>query len=58
MYIYFYIIVYDTKDTRNQWLLYGHDNKVTSLLYHPELNYLISSSLDHTVRIWDPPKFN
>src|SRR5262249_32621049 len=35
--------------------LNGHEDAVTRLVYLPE-GPLVSSSLDHTVRVWDPEK--
>ncbi|SCU97688.1 LAFA_0G12706g1_1 [Lachancea sp. 'fantastica'] len=44
----------DPKDIPPKKLLAGHGRKVGHVLFHPTVkNVLASSSLDHTVKIWD-----
>ena len=33
----------------------GHDNRITSLTFSPDGRWIISASLDHTIRTWDLP---
>ncbi|CAL4061911.1 unnamed protein product, partial [Meganyctiphanes norvegica] len=35
--------------------LYGHGNQITDIAFSPDSKWLISSSLDKTIRIWDLP---
>ena len=36
--------------------LYGHTNNVSCVIFHPNLDVMISNSEDKTIRIWDTTK--
>ncbi|XP_063887583.1 WD repeat-containing protein 36-like [Scylla paramamosain] len=48
-----HVVDVDTKKVIRK--LYGHQNQVTDLAFSPDSKWLISSSLDKTVRTWDIP---
>lgn len=48
-----HIVDVDTKKVIRK--LYGHQNQLTDLTFSPDSKWLISSSLDKTVRTWDIP---
>ncbi len=45
--------IWDVKSGRCIATLIGHDNWVTSLVFHPSGRFLLSCSDDKTIRIWD-----
>lgn len=47
------IKLWDAKNGRCVLTLTGHDNWVTSLIFHPNGKYLLSTSDDKSIRIWD-----
>ena len=47
------IKLWDVKSGRCVITLIGHDNWVTSLVFHPCGKYLLSASDDKSLRIWD-----
>ena len=40
------------KNYKNEGILYGHENQVNSL-FQIDKNYIASSSLDNTIKVWD-----
>lgn len=47
------IKLWNCKDGRCIFTFSGHDNWVTDLVFHPSGKYLLSSSDDKSLRIWD-----
>jgi platelet-activating factor acetylhydrolase IB subunit alpha len=47
------IKLWNSKDGRCIFTFVGHDNWVTDLVFHPSGRFLLSSSDDKSMRIWD-----
>ncbi|KAF9438521.1 hypothetical protein BGZ76_007195 [Entomortierella beljakovae] len=47
------ISLYNTLTWERIWLLQGHESYITSLVFSPLSNQLISGSWDQTARVWD-----
>lgn len=46
------IILWNWKDYSIQSTLKGHKGTIYALLYHPEMNYIISGAEDRTIKLW------
>lgn len=47
------VIVWDTNSRAQDFVLNGHQNRVTSVCLSKEGNKVVSGSYDHTIRSWD-----
>ncbi|ODQ82930.1 hypothetical protein BABINDRAFT_159415 [Babjeviella inositovora NRRL Y-12698] len=52
------IVVVDAVTQKVVRVLYGHSNRITSLDFSPDGRWLVSASLDATIRTWDLPTGN
>ncbi|ODV63472.1 rRNA-processing protein UTP21 [Ascoidea rubescens DSM 1968] len=52
------IIIIDFETKRIIRQLFGHTNRITSLDFSPDGRWIVSSSLDSTLRVWDLPTGN
>ena len=46
-------IVWDALSGARIWILFGHSNYVTSASYSPNNQFIITASLDSTVKVWN-----
>ncbi len=49
--------IYDYKTGKLLHNLYGHINPITDLKFSDDGKYLVSTSFDNTIRVWDVPNF-
>jgi len=47
------INVYSTSNWEILWTSEAHNDKVSNIVYSPRSNRIVSSGLDHTIRLWD-----
>jgi len=51
------IKVWDLRKNDVDYILYGHTDTITGLALSPEGSYLLSNSMDQTIRCWDVKSF-
>jgi len=51
------IKVFDLRKNDIDYILYGHSDTITGLSLSPEGSYLLSNSMDQTIRCWDVKSF-
>lgn len=49
------VVVIDVVTRKVVRVLYGHSNRITSLDFSPDARWIVSASLDSTLRTWDLP---